>query len=553
MTVAIHWFRKGCRLHDNPALLHASQDNVSVLIPLYILDPYFQDPKQISVNRYAHLLETLDNLDINLKKKGSRLFVVQGKPLEIFPLLIKQFKVDLITFERDSEPYAKERDPQVVKLAKSAGVKEITSFVSGTLYDPECLLKIAGGKPPLTMPVFMSILSQAGPPPLPVKSPNKLPKPPSMDRFNKIKGLKTYKSVPTLLDLAEFGYDPNGKTTYFIGGEDEAIKRMDRFLSQTRRVAKFEKPKTLPTTLEPDTTALSPYIKFGALSVRYFLSRIKEVYKKCGRNHTLPPVSLEGQLYWREMAYLVATSTPNFDKMVNNPICKQISWKTGPEAEKLLHKWEFGQTGTPSVDAVMNQLRNEGWMHHLARHLVSCFLTRGDLWLHWEAGRGVFDRYLLDSDYAMNNFHWHWMSCSALFHQYFRCYKPATFFQKMDPKGDYVRKHVPILKSFPDEFIYKPWLAPMDVQIKSNCIIGKDYPKPAVEHTIACKENMAKMRIAYEQARKIREKEGDIDCAHRGFDGYEGGYGPSPSNGPTRPKSPKYDEAGPSPKKRKQR
>ena len=25
-----------------------------------------------------------------------------------------------------------------------------------------------------------------------------------------------------------------------------------------------------------------------------------------------------------------------------------------------------------------------GWIHHLARHMVACFLTRGDLWQHWE-------------------------------------------------------------------------------------------------------------------------------------------------------------------------
>ena len=25
-------------------------------------------------------------------------------------------------------------------------------------------------------------------------------------------------------------------------------------------------------------------------------------------------------------------------------------------------------------------------MHHLARHAVACFLTRGDLWLSWEQG-----------------------------------------------------------------------------------------------------------------------------------------------------------------------
>ena len=30
-----------------------------------------------------------------------------------------------------------------------------------------------------------------------------------------------------------------------------------------------------------------------------------------------------------------------------------------------------------------------GWIHHLARHSVACFLTRGDLWQTWEAGAEV--------------------------------------------------------------------------------------------------------------------------------------------------------------------
>jgi hypothetical protein len=40
-----------------------------------------------------------------------------------------------------------------------------------------------------------------------------------------------------------------------------------------------------------------------------------------------------------------------------------------------------GRTGYPFIDAIMIQLKNEGWIHHLARHAVACFLTRGDLFL----------------------------------------------------------------------------------------------------------------------------------------------------------------------------
>ena len=61
-----------------------------------------------------------------------------------------------------------------------------------------------------------------------------------------------------------------------------------------------------------------------------------------------------------------------------------------------------------------------GFLHQLSRHCVACFLTRGDLYIHWEHGRDVFDKYLIDSDYALNNANWQWLSCSTFFAQYFR-------------------------------------------------------------------------------------------------------------------------------------
>ena len=502
MKVAIHWFRKGLRLHDNPALVHASQESVDLLIPLYIINTEGLSPSKIAYNPIAFLLECLENLNANLKRKGLRLFVALGDPAEVLSSIIKHFKVDLLTFEVDDEPHGKKRDAEISLMAKKLGVKEVASFCSHTLYDLSYLLEVSGGKPPLTMPVFLSALSNADPPPKPVDIPKTLPKAPTIKQFHQIKRLKIFDSTPKFSDLSEFGYETNRKTTYFVGGEDEGIQRMEKFLSQKRRVAKYEKPKTLPTSIEPESTALSPYIKFGCLSVRLFLKRIKDVYESCGRDHTKPPVSLEGQLYWREMSYLIACCIPNFDKQVGNPVSKQLDWHTGPEAVEILKKWEMGETGIPSVDAVMNQLRVEGWMHHLARHLVSCFLTRGDLWLHWEAGREIFDKYLIDSDYSLNNFNWHWMSCSALFHQYFRCHKPATFFKNIDPEGNYVRRHIPVLKYFPDEFIYEPWLAPIEIQRKARCIIGEDYPKPIHDHTTASRENMNKMKVAFEEAKK---------------------------------------------------
>lgn len=54
-------------------------------------------------------------------------------------------------------------------------------------------------------------------------------------------------------------------------------------------------------------------------------------------------------------------------------------------------------SGYPWIDAAMRQLREWGWMHHLARHSVACFLTRGDLYISWEEGQAVFEEYLIDA------------------------------------------------------------------------------------------------------------------------------------------------------------
>jgi cryptochrome len=218
-----------------------------------------------------------------------------------------------------------------------------------------------------------------------------------------------------------------------------------------------------------------------------------EAYRKTG-SRTQPPVSLEGQLLWREYFYYYSYCTPNFDRMVDNTNCKQIPWDRNHE---LISAWENSKTGYPFIDAIMAQLRTEGWIHHLARHAVACFLTRGDLWQHWEEGARVFEKYLLDADWALNNANWQWLSCSNFFYQYFRCYSPVAFGKKTDNNGDFIRKYVPQLAKFPAKFIYEPWKAPLSIQKSCGCIIGIDYPKRVVIHESVSKSNMDKMKAAY--------------------------------------------------------
>lgn len=300
--------------------------------------------------------------------------------------------------------------------------------------------------------------------------------------------------IPT---LSELGYNPTDVTTPFKGqgGETLALQRLQHHLQRTQWIKNFEKPNTSPTSLEPDTTGLSPYLKFGCLGSRTFYWGLQNVYST-GGTYSKPPVSLEGQLLWREFFYCQGFAIPHFDTMKNNPICRPIPWEYN---ETYIQAWENGATGYPWIDAAIQQLKSEGWLHHLARHAIACFLTRGDLYQNWEVGAKIFDKYLLDSDWAINNGNWMWLSASAYFYQFFRVYSPVAFPKKTDPNGDYVRKYLPLFKNFPKEYIYEPWKAPLSIQQKYGVIVGDTYPNRIVDHDIVSKANISKHAQAYKQ------------------------------------------------------
>eukprot|EP00443_Scrippsiella_acuminata_P038099 CAMPEP_0115314580 /NCGR_PEP_ID=MMETSP0270-20121206/77110_1 /TAXON_ID=71861 /ORGANISM="Scrippsiella trochoidea, Strain CCMP3099" /LENGTH=357 /DNA_ID=CAMNT_0002733819 /DNA_START=34 /DNA_END=1104 /DNA_ORIENTATION=- len=344
------------------------------------------------------------------------------------------------------------------------------------------------------MPGMVSLAKALGEPKEPLPVPSKVPPLP--------KGVGNY-PAPTLKAMGYKESPTEAASKAFPGGETAGLARMAARLKDAAYIRSFEKPKTRSTAFDPpSTTALSPYLKFGCVSARRFYHGLRQAIG--GQKHSQPPGSLKGQLFFREMAYLQGLTIPNFDKQSGNPACKQIPWSKEP---KLLKAWEEGRTGFPFIDAAMRQLKELGWLHHLARHAVACFLTRGDLWVSWEEGRDVFDRLLLDSDWAINNMNWLALAGVASWSPpFFRVYHPVpkmdSALNVQDPEGKYIRQYVPELRKMPSKYIYAPWTAPIEVQKEAKCVVGKDYPKPLVDHEHASKANIARFKKALSSAPK---------------------------------------------------
>ncbi|KAG7483336.1 hypothetical protein JOB18_045863 [Solea senegalensis] len=201
--ICIHWFRKGLRLHDNPALVAALRD-CKELYPVFLLDPYLHNNDCMGTNRWRFLIGSLKDLDCSLRKLNTRLFVIRGKPEDVFPKLFNKWKVTKLTYEYDTEPYSLSRDKKVTELAKEHEV-EVIYKISHTLYDIDRIIEENDGKAPLTYNRMQAIVKSLGPPKKPVPAPTMEDmtevKTPCLENHEKIHGILHWRSFVRTLQL----------------------------------------------------------------------------------------------------------------------------------------------------------------------------------------------------------------------------------------------------------------------------------------------------------------------------------------------------------------
>ncbi|KAJ8601269.1 hypothetical protein CTAYLR_010695 [Chrysophaeum taylorii] len=489
-TTTLVWFRKCLRLHDNAALVEAVSS--SYVVPLFVLDPTLY----ATPHRLRFLVESLEDLDRELVRRKSQLFVVRGNPPKVLEAIFARegplgdLRVDRCLWEADpADPTS--IDSAAAAIASTHGVEARAVPGGHTIWDLEATLRVIGtGSVPTTMRAMERLADKLGPPPAPLEAPAEIPPVPPNTRI--------VREVPAA---------PPGEGIV-SGGETRGLLRLADVLGRDggKFAATFEKPKTRSTTVS--TTLLSPYVSFGCVSARRLYADLVVALRPFGAETSKPPASLVGQLYFRELSYLHGLRVGSgFGTQRESPVCVDVPWDDNPA---LLDAWERGKTGYPYVDACMRMLASTGYLHHLARHSCACFLTRGDLWVSWEKGAAVFEKHLLDFDWAVNNFNWLWLAGTAPWSApYFRVYSPTPDPRKSalnvdDENGDFVRRYVPELEHFPAKHIYAPWKCPIADQRKASCIIGKDYPKPVVDHAAVSKANIARFKQAVDLDKRRR-------------------------------------------------
>jgi deoxyribodipyrimidine photo-lyase len=425
---SIWWIRRDIRLSDNPTL-HAALKHGPV-IPVFILDPYLLE--RTPARRQGFLLGGLAELDVELQKRGSGLVMRRGKPeIELLNLIIET-GAQAIFAEEDYTPYARARDTRV-----SEGLP-LTLVQGQTVHHPEAVRK-ADGKPYTVFTPFSKAWKAL--------LPDRLTPLPAPEHFPSI-------NLPASVSPSIFPLPPSAPAL-FPPDENEAQRRLYQFTqSPNQKITQYAETRN---RLDLDgTSALSPYIRFGMISLRQAAAQalnIEPVNRQTGKQENGPAAWLN-ELIWREFYISILHHFPHVSRRAFNPALQNIPWR---DDQSDFAAWKEGRTGVPVVDAAMRQLRETGWMHNRARMIVASFLVK-DLLINWQWGERWFMDNLLDGDPAANNGGWQWTAGTGTdAAPYFRIFNPVLQSAKFDPDGAYIRRWVPELTHLSAPDIHAPW------------------------------------------------------------------------------------------------
>ena len=466
----LFWHRRDLRLADNLGLAAATEISPAVT-GVYVLDPQLINPPDhlppMAAARLWFLIESLVELQQRWREAGSRLLVVKGDPVAVLPQLAQQIGAEAVVWNRDVEPYARERDRQVAKKLQADGRKVVVDW-DQLLIAPE-LLKTGGGDPYRVYGPFLrnwrgQVLAKqpstvAAPTGLVDLDPAQLPAVESLEALRESHGFKGAEICPCR------------------PGEVAAFEQLTRFCDGP--LLGYEPDRNFPGTA--GTSTLSAALSVGTLSPRQAWCAAQDSREQARSEEHLQAIAVwEQELGWREF-YQQALF--HFPELADGPYREQ--WRRFPweNNEDWFDFWKEGQTGMPIIDAAMRQLNQTGWMHNRCRMVVASYLVK-DLICDWRWGERALMELEVDGDLAANNGGWQWSASSGMDPKPLRIFNPATQASKFDSAGDYIRKWVPELRHVNTKDLLSGEIGALE---------RRDYPEPLVDH----KKQQARFKALY--------------------------------------------------------
>ena len=414
-------FRRDLRIYDNTAFINAIRNSDKVAC-IFIFTPEQVDSNRFfSENAFQFMCESL--LDLNQKLKNKLSFFYGDNISILNDIYDKTNNIKGIYYNKDYTPYAIERD-QLIKqwcLHRDITLHEYEDY---TLHPLDTIKSNKDEVYKIFTPFYKKAIKN-----------HKVDKPKHMKNF--IGRLITIDSKLSKEDVTKMYINNPHIIKHGKRNHGKVILKKIK----NKSFKNYSVSRNYPIN---NTTILSPYIKFGLLSIREVFWTIIKTHDK---NH-----GLIRELYWREFyAYIVYYNAKVLKGDTFNDDREPL-WKNPIQFDK----WCKGETGFPIVDAGMRQLNTIGWMHNRLRMIVANFLVK-DMHIDWRLGERYFAQKLVDYDPCSNNGGWQWCAGTGADSQpYFRTFNPWLQTKRFDKECKYIKKWIPELRDV-DNAIILSW------------------------------------------------------------------------------------------------
>lgn len=407
LKVAAFLFQRSLRLDDNKGFLTALEHYDKVL-PVFCVDPRQADP---ALNPYhsafclGFMMEALQDLrEKQLQSThGSDLFMLLGNVHEELPPLLRANKVGTLLLNDDATPFAKKRLEQLRAALAPIDVKVAAVQNEYTLYPLGSGTTQSGTVLKIFTPFYNAVINKRVPAPVPVDAAVAARK---LMRPDEMKGVNRADAAFALLrrhsKICEAA-TPGGRT--------EALRRLQNL---DKSQSTYDKSRDF---LLYNTSQLSPYIKFGCVSIR-------EVWHDgCGKMASKGARDeLKRQVIWREFYTHYFAAYPE-ELEWDRAVPKELP-TLAPDAPEL-------------VKACYNELTTTGWLHNRGRMVLAGHLVHVRKY-YWRQADVLFARYLVDYDPAQNAGGWKWIARQPEFKQL----KPKVQQDKFDKPSPHVAQAV---------------------------------------------------------------------------------------------------------------
>lgn len=433
------------RIVDNKTLNYLWNSGKEVQ-PVFIFTPeQIVDNSYKSSNAIQFMIQSLKDLEKSYEVHRIKLLYFLGDTSDVLEAIVSKTQktdkpIEGIAFNKDYSPFALERDQLVEDVCDRHNIKCIC--MEDKLLNPVELVVTNKGEPYRKFtPYYKKALD------FPVDRPETVK--PVFCNPSKMWGSNI------TLEAIEKYYTKNPNV--LKGGRSEGLI----LLENIKKHKKYNNTRNTPSIA---TSRLSPYLKFGCISIR-------EAYYK-----TLDELGDETELikqyYWRDFYSMILYyfGSQSESVSITKEYLNNIKWENNKE---YFERWCDGQTGCPIVDAGMREMNTTGYMHNRVRMIVAMFLIYY-LKIDWRWGMKYFTKKLVDGDWASNVGNWQWVAGTEIWsNDYYKVFSMDSQVKRFDPDCMYIKKWIPELKDVDIEDI---------IDWDKNHYDVKGYPEPIIKN-----------------------------------------------------------------------